>query len=236
MSEDIYHSKFVTRLFDEMSKTYGITNYLSSFGFCERWRRQCVELAIIKPGMLVYDLMSGRGECWHFINQRLKNEGKLIALDISEEMCSRASRQKSIFSIDMEILNEDFLNNSLPDGAADCVISCFGLKTFSDAQKRIVAKQIARILKPGGNFSLLEISVPSNSLLYSLYINYLKYCIPITGKLFLGNPDNYRMLGIYAEKFRDCSYMKGLLEQAGLKVKLTSLFFGCATALSGDKP
>ncbi len=236
MTEDIYDPNFVKSLFDEMSKTYGITNYLSSFGFCERWRRQCIQLATIKPGMLVYDLMTGMGECWNLINRRLRNEGKLIALDISEAMCSRASAQRSQMpSLEVELLNEDFLNNSLPDSKADCVISSFGLKTFSDEQKAVVAQQIARILKPGGTYSLLEISVPSSSVLRAPYMTYLKYCIPVTGKLLLGNPDNYRMLGIYTEKFKDCGYMKDLLEKAGLTVELKSFFFGCATALCGSK-
>ena len=33
-SEDIYQAQFVRTLFDEMSATYGITNVISSFGFC----------------------------------------------------------------------------------------------------------------------------------------------------------------------------------------------------------
>ncbi len=236
MTEDIYDPNFVKGLFNEMSKTYGITNYISSFGFCERWRRQCIELAPLAPGMIVYDLMTGMGECWNLINQKLKNEGKLVALDISEVMCSQASRQREqVPALDVSLLNEDFLNNSLSDNSAHCVISSFGIKTFSDDQKVVVAEQIARILKPGGSFSLLEISVPKQPLLRPPYMTYLKYCIPLTGKLFMGNPDNYRMLGVYTERFKDCRLMKSLLEQAGLRVELKDLFFGCATALCGTK-
>lgn len=236
MTEDMYDPIFVRNLFDEISKTYGVTNYISSFGFCQRWRRQCVELANIAPGMLVYDLMTGMGECWNLINRRLENEGRIVAVDISEVMCTHAYSQKSrIPSLEIELLNEDFLNNSLPDNSADCVISSFGIKTFSDTQKAKVAEQIARILKPGGNFSLIEISVPKQPILQGPYMAYLNYCIPLTGKFLLGNPDNYKMLGIYTEKFKDCRHMKTLLEDAGLDVELKELFFGCATAICGRK-
>lgn len=236
MSENIYEPEFVRNLFNEMSSTYGITNYISSFGFCERWRRQCVELASIKPGMVVYDLMTGMGECWNLINQRLKNEGKLFALDFSEEMCDGATKQKKkLPALDVDLINEDFLENSIPDNSADCVISAFGLKTFSDDQKKIVADQIARILKPKANFSLIEISVPEAPLLRNPFMGYLKYCIPVTGKLLLGNPDNYRMLGTYTENFKNCSKMKTQLENAGLEVEYRKFFFGCATALCGRK-
>jgi demethylmenaquinone methyltransferase/2-methoxy-6-polyprenyl-1,4-benzoquinol methylase len=33
---------------------------------------------------------------------------------------------------------------------------------------------------------------------------YLKHIIPGIGRLLLGNPENYRMLGVYTEKFGNC--------------------------------
>jgi len=67
--EQIYEPQFVASLFDEMSATYGITNYISSFGFCERWRRQPLEVTRLQPGMLVVDLMTGMGEARRFIRR-----------------------------------------------------------------------------------------------------------------------------------------------------------------------
>ena len=42
-------------------------------------------------GMTVYDLMTGMGECWHLINRYLRDDGLLLALDFSPEMCRRAA-------------------------------------------------------------------------------------------------------------------------------------------------
>ena len=124
---DIYDPNFVKSLFDEMSKTYGLINYIASFGFCERWRRQCVQLATINPGMIVYDLMTGMGECWNLINKKLNNDGRIVAIDISEEMCNLANKQKKALPyLEVDLINEDFLANSIPDGSADCVVSSFG--------------------------------------------------------------------------------------------------------------
>ena len=235
-STDIYDPKFVKGLFNEMSSTYGITNYISSFGFCQRWREKCIGLSDIKPGMRVYDLMTGMGECWHLINQRLQNEGELVALDFSEEMCTKAYlRKKRMPDLSIEIIKEDFLDNELETESADCIVSAFGLKTFSEEQMRTVANEIARILRPGGNFSLLEISVPRNPFINYPYMKYLKYCIPFTGKILLGNPNNYRMLGIYTELFGDCKYMASLLKEAGLSVSMQEFFYGCSTAVCGVK-
>ena len=186
--------------------------------------------------MTVYDLMTGMGECWHLIHRSLGDDGRLVALDFSPEMCRRAAaRRDRLPGLEVEIVEEDFLANSLPSSAADCVVSAFGLKTFSDRQKAVAASEIARLLKPGGVFSLLEISVPSRALLRGPYLFYLKRVIPRIGRLFLGNPDNYRLLGVYTEAFRDASRMGRLLAEAGLEVEHRSFFFGCATGLRGRK-
>ena len=119
---------------------------------------------------------------------------------------------------------------------ADTVVSAFGIKTFSDEQKAILASEIWRILKPNGTFSLIEVSVPSNAFLKPLYMFYLKTIIPLIGSIFLGNPENYKMLGVYTEKFGNCQKMKEILENQGFTVIYHDYFFGCATGLSGIKP
>ena len=80
---DIYNPTFVRDLFNEMSRTYGITNFISSFGFCKRWRGQCVAQVALRPGMIVCDLMTGMGECWPPITTALQARGQLFALDFS---------------------------------------------------------------------------------------------------------------------------------------------------------
>lgn len=233
---NIYDASFVKQLFNEMSHTYGLTNYVSSFGFCHRWRKACVRLAQVKPGNRVYDLMSGMGECIHLIAQQLGGVGLVVALDFSEAMCSKA-KQKTVSNdkLEQRVVLEDFLNNSIPTESADRIISCFGLKTFSREQMEVAAREVCRILKPGGRISLLEISVPPNAFLRKPYMFYLKRIIPRIGSLFLGNPDNYRMLGIYTEKFGSCDYFAKLLETYGLRVDTKPLFFGCATSIHGAK-
>ncbi len=71
-----------------MSKTYGTVNYLSSFGFTEPWRKQCIQEINWQKGGRGYDLMSGMGETWGIIQQQKALH--LIGLDISPEMNARA--------------------------------------------------------------------------------------------------------------------------------------------------
>ena len=93
-----------------------------------------------------------------------------------------------------------------------------------------------RLLKPGGKLSVLEISAPRSRVLQWPYLFYLKYMIPFLGRKFLGNPANYRMLGIYTERFGDCAKVEKIFKEAGLAVCFRKYFFGCVTGLTGKKP
>jgi demethylmenaquinone methyltransferase/2-methoxy-6-polyprenyl-1,4-benzoquinol methylase len=233
--EDIYDTKFVSQLFDRMSKTYGITNYISSFGFTEKWRKQCVEEINWSSDMSKgYDLMSGMGKSWHLVHN--KKRTKIIGVDISEEMNKKARiRLEREPEWDIEIREEDILENEITSESADFIVSTFGLKTFSDEQLRRLAQEVTRILKDGGQISMIEISKPKNWILQRPYMFYLKNIIPLIGKFFQGNSSSYRMLGVYCDRFNNFEFFKSELSRAGLNVKMKSYFFGCATGIVGYK-
>src|SRR5690606_27404909 len=178
--KEIYEPKFVEKLFDKMSSSYAKMNYITSFGFSERWRRQCVEEIDIKPGKTVVDLLTGMGECWKHILKDSNDNSNLIGLDFSTEMVKRAEKNKRKFpDRKIKILHENVFANSIKNETADYVISGFGLKTFNDDQIKRLAGEIERILKPQGKFSLIDVSVPKNRFLKSLYMFYLKNIIPV---------------------------------------------------------
>jgi len=232
---DIFEEKFVAGLFDRMSKTYGITNYLSSFGMTERWRKQCINEINWHEGLRTgCDLMSGMGETWHLIMEKQKVQ--VVAVDISLQMNKKA-RENLQRNISWEVIihEENVLQNSIRPDSADFVISAFGIKTFSPEKQNLLANEIARILKPGGQISMIEISKPDNLLLRIPYMFYIKYMIPIIGWLFLGNSEDYRMLGRYCEQFNNCSFFTACLENAGIRVVMKKYFFGCASGVVGTK-
>jgi demethylmenaquinone methyltransferase/2-methoxy-6-polyprenyl-1,4-benzoquinol methylase len=234
---NIYNEQFVENLFNRMSSTYGTLNYISSFGFTERWRKQCIRE--IDWGIKMtkgFDLMSGMGETWNLIDAASKYPHQLIGVDISPVMNAKAKEKINQYpSIQIEVQEENVLQNAIPANSGDYIVSTFGLKTFSDEQLQLLAKQVSRILKVGGQFSFVEISKPKNILLILPYMFYLRFLIPIIGKIFSGNAMDYKMLGIYCDKFKDCKKFKTYLEQEGLQVEMCSYFFGCATGVKGIK-
>ncbi|MBK6364717.1 MAG: class I SAM-dependent methyltransferase [Saprospiraceae bacterium] len=129
---DIYDEKFVENLFNRMSKTYGTANYLSSFGFTERWRKQCIReidwnLEIEKG----FDLMSGMGETWDLIDKESKQNHQLIGVDISPAMNIKANeRINKYHSLEISIREENVLHNDIDSNSSDYIVSTFGLKNI----------------------------------------------------------------------------------------------------------
>ena len=239
LPQSIYEPEFVKDLFNEMSLTYERMNTITSFGFSNRWRRRCVFELTIQPGQVVVDLMSGMGETWDYICQRIGPNGTLVGIDFCEGMLRYADRKrqrKRFSSHNISIYRQNVLACTLPAHSADHVVVSFGLKTFNAGQLRQLASEIRRILKPGGQFSCIEVSVPEPVLLRFVYLFYLRRVIPILGALFLGNPQTYRMLGIYCTEFKNTAHVWQLFREAGLICQPTSYFFGCASGIVGHKP
>ena len=234
---DIYDQAYVESLFDEMSGTYDLMNYCSSFGFSERWRRQFLEHLNLRSGMTVCDVMCGMGECWPTIEQQVGPEGQIIGIDFSAEMLHFSTRRRMrLAPMQIDLKKENALTSSLEDESVDALVCGFGIKTLSAAHLRDFAREIKRVLKPGGCFSIVEISIPIGWTFRGLYMLYLKRLIPVLGRLLLGNPENYRMLGIYTERFVNCRQFQEILGTTGLQTHYHEYFYGCATGVSGMKP
>lgn len=232
----LYDPPFVKQLFDEMAATYGLMNLVSSFGFARRWRRQCVRAVPIRPGDRVLDLMTGMGEIIPDAGRRIGAEGSITAIDFSARMCQEARKHAGDRApCPVRVIEADVLSVDLPTGSADVVLSSFGLKTLSPDQIWMLARRVQDVLAPGGRLSLVEISVPRFRWLRGPYMFYLRRVIPVLGALFLGNPENYRLLGVYTGAFGDCSDACRAFSESGLEVEMVSYFYGCATGVIGRK-
>lgn len=237
--DNIYDPAFVSDLFDRCSSNYRKWSAVSSFGFIYLWRRQCVA-RLIPPkqsGAVAVDLMAGTGEVWPHLLRRFPNLDTVTALDISHRMHLEAvERLHGEYANKITHLEADALQTDLPENHADLVVSTFGLKTFDTIQQTVLANQIARILKPGGSFSLIEASDPKGWILRPLYRFYLDGLLPQIERLFLKGAHDFSMIGTYTRNFENSAHMAEALRNAGLTVSLKKHVFGCATSVAGHKP
>ena len=238
-TDDIYDPKFVKDVFDRCSKRYILFSYFCSFGFTERWRNQCVArmLEPNTPTPSGYDLMAGTGEVWPHRLRRFPDISAITAVDISSGMHERAmARLHKHRAHKIDFIEDDVLKSDLPDCSAEFVVSTFGLKTFNPDQHEKLAKLIARVLKPGGVFSLIEASDPKGWWLRPLYIFHLRIVLPMVERFFLRGARSFAMLGSYSMKFGDASEFAEMPRSNGLEIEFRRHFFGCATSVTGKKP
>lgn len=227
-----YDEQYIAQLFDQMGPSYEVVNLVSSFGFSEVWRAQCVRNLKIQESAIVADLMAGSGECWNHLRRCIKSKGRIISVDISPVMCSRQKQRLKRLSIEMvEIRCESALAMHIPDASVDFIISAFGLKTFDSDQTKRLAEEMFRILRPQGSCSLFEISIPTAKFLRGIYNFYIGSIIPLIGRIFLKNIECYKMLGVYTEAFGSCEFIADHFRNAGFEVTVKRHFFGCATSL-----
>ncbi len=238
-NENIYDPAFVADLFDRCSSNYRRWSAVSSFGFIYIWRKQCVERLSNEPssGNVAVDLMAGTGEIWPHLLRRLPDLATITAIDISHKMHLEAvERLHENYSDKITHIEADALKTDLPNEYADIVVSTFGLKTFNHAQQSTLATQIARILKPGGSFSMIEASDPKGWILRPIYRFYLDRALPQIERFFLRGANDFSMIGTYTRNFENCTHIETALRDAGLEVKMRKHFFGCATSVAGYKP
>ncbi|MGL6210340.1 MAG: class I SAM-dependent methyltransferase [Paracoccaceae bacterium] len=237
--DDIYDPAYVAGLFDRCSSNYRWWSAISSFGFIFIWRRQCVAglQPPSDPNAVAVDLMAGTGEVWPHLLRRFPDLGTITALDISHRMhVGAVERLHGRYANKISHLEANALEENLPPHYADLIVSTFGLKTFNKEQQTVLAGQIARVLKPGGSFSLIEASDPKGWLLRPVYRFYLDRLLPSVERYFLKGAQDFSMIGAYTRNFGSAAHMADALRAAGLTVTLRKHFFGCATSVAGSKP
>jgi demethylmenaquinone methyltransferase/2-methoxy-6-polyprenyl-1,4-benzoquinol methylase len=238
VADDIYEPAFVKAVFDRCSERYIAFSWVCSFGFTERWRRQCVEALPLGPGRAVgYDLMAGTGEVWPHLLKWHPDVAGITAVDISSGMHHRAmQRLHAHRAHKFAFIEDDVLESELPTESADFIVSTFGLKTFNREQQDRLAHLIARVLKPGGAFAMIEASDPKGWALRQLYLFHLKVVLPLVERLLLRGAQDFAMIGTYSTNFGDAAAIAATLREEGLEVRFRRHFFGCATSVSGSKP
>jgi len=163
-------------MFDAIAGRYDVLNSVLSFGLDRGWRRRCVDALELPAGSLVLDVACGTGD----LSLELSRRGlDSIGLDLSEGMLARArERLRASFGL---VLG-DALASPFRSASFDGAVSGFALRNVTDLSAMFA--EVARVVRPGGRVSLLDLGEPEPALLRAGHRLWSNHAVPWLGSVF----------------------------------------------------
>ncbi len=137
------------------ARHYDFFMNLLTFGLYPSFIKRAIAGMELKPGEAVLDFGCGTGRNDCLILSHVGESGRILGLDISEEMISQARKKCAPFSN----VSFDFkrIEEPLPfENEFDVVFMSFVLHGFENYDKEPIARNAYKALKPGGRFVILD--------------------------------------------------------------------------------
>lgn len=109
----------------------------------------------LKPGMVIADVGAGTGLFTREFAARLGRDGRVLAVDISEnflEHIRRTVREKGLLNVETVLCTDD--STKLPQGSVDAVFICDTYHHFEYPAKTMTS--VRKALRPGGKVYVID--------------------------------------------------------------------------------
>jgi demethylmenaquinone methyltransferase/2-methoxy-6-polyprenyl-1,4-benzoquinol methylase len=243
-TEDAASAAYAVReMFTSIAPRYDLLNHVLSFNVDRLWwRRTARSFAQIlaEPESRVLDLCCGTGDMTFALRQQAANSSShIFGADFSHAMLQRA-RSKGLDKsasngqpASPHWIEADALRLPFPDQHFSLVTSAFGFRNLADYDAGL--REIARVLRPGGECGILDFSQPEG-VMGHLYRLYFKQILPRVGTMLSGVHGPYAYLPHSVERFPEPQEMLSRMRVAGFReASWTPYTFGIAGLYRGKK-
>lgn len=224
----------VTKMFDTISGEYDQLNRVISFGIDVKWRKNLINLVAKENPKSVLDIATGTGDLAIMLTKT--SAEKIIGLDISEGMLAVGRKKITEQGLEnrIEMVLADSEKIPFEDNTFDAITVSFGIRNFEHLEQGLA--EIFRVLKPGGQFVILETSVPEKFPFKQGYYIHNHYILPLIGKIFSRDKVAYQYLADSANIFPYGEKLNNILRKIGfINVSHKPQTFGVATIYSAHK-
>lgn len=183
------------RVYDHLSAVYPA----STFFFHSRAHRCLLRHAGIENGMKVLEIATGSGEMFRRL-LRSNPDGKTFGLDLSPNMAARTQRRarREFPASRAHCGAVDVRSMPFRSASFDAVVCCYLLELLCEDDIRLTLREVSRVLRPGGRFSLVVIG--QNTVLFNRLYSIAGSIVPA-------------FWGRQVERF-----IPDLLQEAGLRI------------------
>ena len=198
----------VREMFTSIAPRYDLLNHVLSLNIDRLWWRRTARTfasILAQPDARILDLCCGTGDMTFALRKQAGNRSpRILGADFSHAMLQRA-RSKSLEK-DWQNRNSsiprwieaDALCLPFPDQHFNLVTSAFGFRNLADYDAGL--REIARVLRPGGECGILDFSEPEGFIGH-LYRIYFKHILPRVGTMLSGVRGPYAYLPNSVERF-----------------------------------
>jgi demethylmenaquinone methyltransferase/2-methoxy-6-polyprenyl-1,4-benzoquinol methylase len=236
-------ARAVREMFTSIAPRYDLLNHVLSFNIDRLWWRRtarCYVHLLAQPDSRVLDLCCGTGDMTFALRKQAGNcSPQILGADFSHAMLQRA-HSKSFDKISQDgrpetphWIEADALCLPFPGQHFSLVTSAFGFRNLADYDAGL--REIARVLRPGGECGILDFSEPKG-VVGHLYRFYFKQVLPRVGSVLSGVRGPYAYLPSSVERFPEPQEMLDRMRHAGFReVSWTPYTFGIAGLYRGTK-
>ncbi len=231
---DLSKKQQVENMFDGIAHNYDFLNRLLSFRIDVLWRNKVIN--ILKPFQpkVILDVATGTADL--AIALKKLNPKSITGIDISAgmlEIGQQKIEQKKLTQY-IQLQKADSENLPFADHQFDAVTVAFGVRNFENLEKGL--KEINRVLKPGGQFIILEFSKVKVFPIKQLYHFYFRYITPMVGRIFSKSSNAYTYLPNSVAVFPEGDEMCVILQKTGFKHPICkNVSFGIASIYHSEK-
>ena len=188
----------IGQLFDRIAGTYDRLNHLLSLDIDKYWRRKTV--CGMESAEHVLDVAIGTAD----LAIEMLRQGKakrVTGLDLSVEMMEigkgKTEKLKQTGRIDFVYGNAQEM--PFADDSFDAVTCAYGCRNFSNLDAGL--REMRRVLKAGGEVTILEFSYPKNRLVCTVYKLYFNHILPLVGRMVSRDKTAYTYLNRSVQTF-----------------------------------
>ncbi len=224
----------VRKMFNSIALRYDLMNDIMTGGLHRRWKRLAVKESLGKKKGIALDLACGTGDLG-LIFARSGAE-KVICIDFSERMLevARMKAKRKAVTKRLSFSRTDALNLPFPDATFDSVATGFSLRNVDGIAEMF--KEVQRVLKPGGLFTVLELAHMKSSLTGKILNFYFKKIIPPIGGIVTRDRAAYDYLPESISNVPDVDKLEVKMINSGFSnVRFRSVGWGSVVIISGEK-